>query len=156
MRSLKVTKTILYKFKRQFGQRIQVFQAGDQETRNYQTGVMLRTYTITNVERAIVMPARLVRDIAWIQLNRELGFFDFSTKVIIIDRADFAGTLDLNDFINFNDQRWEIKEITDTEDSRAYLLIVEAMSTLRAAPQGKLVNDLNFGQIVTFVRNAAI
>ena len=128
---------ILYKLKRQYGLRVTYFQFTSQ-TNNIETGDISRTYTQFIIKRAPVLPDNLDRsfvyDLTYIAANNNFvggALFDRHLRKVIIDAKDLPKDFipNLNDHVQFDDVRYEIKRITHLEKRKGYLLSVEAIDS---------------------------
>jgi hypothetical protein len=144
----------LYRLTRDFGLPITVYRMGTNTT-NLQTGAITRTYTTYNVKRAVVLPVRYYRDLARLFGTGNFdygGYFDVKHRLIIIRRKDLSISLNINDHIEFNSLRWEIKEIEELEENRSYVLIVENIKGALLEPWLEPTEELLFGEWMTHVR----
>lgn len=126
---------ILYRLKRQFGQRVTIYQY-DSQTNNVETGEISRTYNTIVVRRAPVLPNNIDRsfiyDLTYIAANNNFvggGLFDRKQRNLIFDAKDlpkdFVFTND--DHIEFGGQRYEIKTIDHLEAKKGFLMSVEGI-----------------------------
>lgn len=86
-----------------------------------------------SIPRAIIQPARTSRsfvyDLAYISANKDFtsgGFFDISDRRIILDAADLPADweLDNNQFIIYNNRRYDIKGFYEFEANMGFILMV--------------------------------
>jgi hypothetical protein len=141
----RLVRRTIYKLKRAFPQRIQLCRTS-QNTLNVETGLMQDVTRTLNIRRAILLPARLIRDfsydLSFIAANKNFtygGFYDPKQRRIIIDRRDIPSdfTVDMNMHVMFNDKRHEVKEVIEYEEMEVVALIVVAV-------QGALpLNDIS-------------
>ena len=130
---LRQIKRILYRLKRQFGQEI-VYSRNTTNTVNYRTGAITRAGTDVTIKRAIVLPARMIRsfeyDLTYIAANKNFtygGFYDDSSRLIIVDRKDLkasALTPRINDTVEFNGRSWLVKQVVSLDINYGYALTV--------------------------------
>ena len=128
---------ILYRLKRQYGLRVTYFQFTSQ-TNDVETGDIARTYITFVIKRAPVLPDNLDRsfiyDLSYIAANNNFvggAYFDRHIRTLIIDAKDLPKDFipNLNDHVEFDDIRYEIKKITHLEKRKGYLLRVEAIDS---------------------------
>jgi len=115
--------------KREYGGPITLYKLEDTTT-NLATGVKTVSRTSTSITRAIVLPNRLSREliqsISLISANKKVvqgGTFDAGTRTFIIDRRDAVGVeLSKDDWIVYNDKRYDIKWIEEFEQGTAWIV----------------------------------
>lgn len=136
MSQLRKTRVIIYKLKRQYGQKA-AFYVPTQNDHNILTGKITRTYDKTVIKRAILLPATLDRsfvyDLAYIASNKNFtggGFFDRNNRMIILDARDLPKTLrpKIKMHIEFDDERFEIKTIDVLPPHAGYIITAQAIS----------------------------
>lgn len=122
---------VIYDLKRQFGRNISLYRT-DNDIRDLKTGMTVADVTRRDVSRAIVLPARKIRDfvydLSFIAANRNFtygGLFDQNSRSIILSARDI-GTfkLDLSCWVVYDDVRWDVKELFTYERGEAFQLIV--------------------------------
>jgi len=100
---------------------------------NLETGTKDIAYTKVRIRRAIVQPARyhrdFVYDLSFISANKDFttgGFFDITDRRVIIDASDLpAGwELDLNQYVIFNNRRYDIKSYYEFETDMGFILVM--------------------------------
>lgn len=128
---------ILYKLKRQYGLTVTYYQFTGQ-THNVETGDISRTYTTYTVRRAPVLPDNLDRsfvyDLTFIAANNNFvggALFDRHLRKVIIDAKDLPKDFipTLQDHVEFDGNRFEIKTISHLEKRKGYFLGVEAIDS---------------------------
>jgi len=128
---------ILYRLKRQYGLKVTYYKFDDQ-TNNVETGEISRSYTTFIVQRAPVLPNDLDRhfvyDLTFIAANNnfvEGALFDRKARTLIVDAKDLPKGFkpSMDDHIEFDDQRYEMKRITALEQKKGYLLTVEGIDS---------------------------
>lgn len=128
---------VLYRLKRQYGQKLVYYQFVDQ-TNDTQTGEITRNYNTLTVKRGIILPNRIDRsfvyDLTFIAANNNFvggGFFDRHQRVIVLDAKDLPKGFKPNndDHVEFDDDRYEILLITALEKRKGYLLRVQAINS---------------------------
>ena len=135
--ALRQMRKILYRLKRQFGAEIIVYKVADATT-NLQTGALTRQYLTTTVKRAIVMPAKTLRDfvydLSFIAANKNFtygAFFDLSYRAIIIDQKDLSSSsfvFNQNDYIVMFGVKYGMRKIERLTDGYGWLLIVTTIA----------------------------
>jgi len=129
---LQYIRATLYRMKRSYGLPIDLCQQILGST-NLETGEKDITYMKTHIARAIVQPARTSRsfvyDLAYISANKDFtsgGFFDASDRRVIIDAADLPADweLDNDQFVIFNNRRFDIKGFYEFEANMGFILML--------------------------------
>ncbi|MHA1950746.1 MAG: hypothetical protein ACW99G_12265 [Candidatus Thorarchaeota archaeon] len=124
----------LYMLKRSFGGTINIYQMGD-ATVDHLTGVRTVPKTVTQIRRAIILPAKVSRDvvqtISIISANKAFvvgGNYDTGTRMFIVERSD-APNIELaeSDWIVYRNQRYEIKNFDEYEFDSAWVIIGKAV-----------------------------
>lgn len=127
-------RSILYSMKRNFGGSIAVYQLGDAVT-NTRTGVKTIPRTVFEVKRAIILPAKLMREasqgISVISANKKFvygGTYDSAVRLFIIDKKDVP-TLELreSDYIVYNNRKYEIKDFQEFEFDAGWSIVAKAV-----------------------------
>lgn len=139
--------------KKEYGSPITVYKLGTATT-DLETGVKTATRSSVYVSRAVVLPNRLTRDviqsIALISANKKMvegGTYDVGTRQFIIDRRDVPGwELVQDDWIVYNNKRYDIKKIEEFEQDTAWLVVAREIES--TAPEqdlpGETYNLLGF------------
>src|SRR4030042_729535 len=121
----------IYQMKREYGGDIQINVLGTVNT-NYQTGGKSAYWTAYNISRAVVLPVRIKREvvqtISMISANKKFvqgGTFETGTRTFIIDRRDCPALPAINkeDWIVYDNKRYEIKWVDEFEQGTAWLII---------------------------------
>ncbi len=121
----------LYNLKRQYGSRVDVYQLIDTET-NYETGVKTASKTATIVYKCIVLPVKIAREvvqtISQISANKAFvygGSYDSGARTFIIDSRDMPDDYEFtnDDWIVYNNKRYEIKSIEEFEQHTAWVIV---------------------------------
>ncbi len=122
---------LLYSLKRQYGGPVTVYKLEDSTT-DYQSGVKRQLVTFTNIARAIILPVKVVREIATsitiVAANKMMvygGSYDAGTRQFILDAQDLPRDFQLakDDFIMYNDRRYEVKSYEEFEFHTAWSVI---------------------------------
>jgi len=124
----------MYSLKKEYGNGpLSVYQLGSTTT-NLDTGVKSVAKTVTVINRAIILPAKIARDviqtISQISANKAFvygGSYDSRTRTFIIDRLDCTAISELkeDDWIVFNNRKYEIKSIQEFEFDTAWVIIAK-------------------------------
>lgn len=124
----------LYMLKRYYGGTINIYQMGD-ATVDHLTGVKTIPRTVTKIPRAIILPAKVIREvvqsISMISANKSFvvgGNFDTNTRMFIIERKD-APNLDVNesDWVVYRNRRYEVKSFDEFEFESAWVITGKAV-----------------------------
>ncbi len=122
---------VLYSLKRQYGGTIDIYTLVSSGT-NPKTGVATVVRDVIHVDRAVVLPARITREvkksISQISANKMFvvgGTYDASRRLFIIDQDDVPD-LDLtnNSFIVYRGRKYEIEEVQEMEFETAWMTVV--------------------------------
>jgi hypothetical protein len=133
---------VLYALKRQYGGTITIYQNGTVTT-DTKTGAVSRTKTATKIQRAVILPAQISREvkqsISVISANKQLvvgGGWDQSKRVFIVDRRDAPNlVLQESDWIGFNGRKFDIENFDEYEFDAAYLITAkEVKGTVLGIP----------------------
>lgn len=124
----------LYSLKRQYGGSIVVFHILTSTT-DPKTGVPSATYRAFRIGRAIILPARISREVArnisLISANKQMvmgGGIDTSKRTFIIDRRD-ARQLELvkDDFLVYDGHKYALETIDEYEFATAYVVVAKRL-----------------------------
>jgi hypothetical protein len=122
---------LLYALKRQYGGPVTVYKLEDSTT-NYETGIKRQLVTFTQIARAIILPVKVVREIATsitiVAANKMMvygGSYDAGTRQFILDAQDLPTDFNLakDDFIMYNGRRYEVKSFEEFEFHTAWSVI---------------------------------
>jgi hypothetical protein len=127
---LREIKKIIYALKRAFGLSVTLYQP-DATNIDYEKGSLVRSWTTTSINRAIILPYKEQRkfeyDLAYLKSAVNFtygGYYDIKKRTIIIDKNDLTTIITLNDYISFDDKRWEVLDVNMAEHNQAYVLSV--------------------------------
>lgn len=146
----------LYRMKRLYGLPIDLCQS-ILGTTNLATGEKDISYLKVHIARAIVQPARTSRsfvyDLAYISANKDFtsgGFFDSSDRRVIIDAADLPADweLDNNQFVIFNNRRFDVKGFYEFEANMGFILMLRETKGQKMVRPLDAVSILSFEQVV--------
>jgi hypothetical protein len=125
-------KAALYELKKQYGGGpVSIYSLGSTTT-DLETGVKTVSKSVTVIRSAIILPARISRDvvqtISQISANKAFvygGGYDSRTRTFIIDRSDCPNLDELkeDDWLVFNNRKYEIKTIQEFEIDTAWVVI---------------------------------
>jgi hypothetical protein len=122
--------TALYSLKRQYGGSIDIYKLTSSAI-NVRTGEKVLVKTVTHVDRAVVVPARISREvvqsISLISANKQLvmgGGYDLGVREFIVDRRDCPDLPNLNedDYIVYNSRKYQIKNFEEFEFNSAWII----------------------------------
>lgn len=125
---------VLYSLKRQFGGTVIIARVLG-STSDPQTGEVTVQRDITEIPRAIILPAKVTREqkqsISIISANKSMvmgGTFDTSTRVFIIDRRDVPDlTLSKDASVLYNGRKYAIDSIEEYEFDSAWEIVGKAL-----------------------------
>lgn len=122
---------LLYQLTKVMGSKITIFRLV-QDDYDLEEGNIVRRWDEHIIKRVLIMKARQVNDfvydLSFIAANKNFtygGYFGYNRRWIIIRKRDLPKSFipNLTDHVEFEDQRWEVTEITTDIDSRGgYLL----------------------------------
>lgn len=121
----------LYVLKRNYGSTVTLYTLVSAST-DYTTGVKTVSQTPLVIRRCIVLPVKMQREvsqgIAAISANKEFaygGSYDVGTREFVIDSRDLpAGTsIQQDDWLLYNDRRYELKSIEELEQHTGWHII---------------------------------
>jgi len=121
----------IYTLKREYGGSITIYKLLDAST-NLDSGTKTYNASSYEIKRAVVLPVRIMRhviqSISLISANKKIvqgGTFDMGDRVFIVDRRDVPSTLELmkDDWIIYDDRRYDIKSIEEYEQKTAWLIV---------------------------------
>lgn len=125
--------TVLYSLKRQYGGPITVFHVLSRET-DTKTGEPSACYLATRIPRAVILPARISRDversISLISANKQMvagGWFDSGKRTFILDRRDTALTVEKDDFLVYGGCKYAVDTIDEYEFASAYSIVAKKL-----------------------------
>lgn len=120
----------LYMLKRQYGGTIDIYTLVNSGT-DQETGIVTLVKDVVHVDRAIVLPARMQREvrksISQISANKMFvvgGTYDAGRRIFIIDRED-ALTLDItnNTYIVYRNRKYEIESFQEYEFDTGWIIV---------------------------------
>lgn len=125
----------LYSLKREYGGGPFDIYSFSGASVNYQTGSKVVTKDVTRINRAIILPATLKRDliqtISMISANKQFvygGTHDARQRAVIIDRRDAPDlTLNEDDWCVFDGRKYEILKIQEFEFDTAWVLTIKEL-----------------------------
>ena len=133
---IKFIRRNIYRMKREYGGSISVYILGAVST-DYETGVKTAAKTAHHIKRAVVLPSRISRDavqsISLISANKKIvqgGTYDVATRTFIIDRRDAPDITAIgeDDWVVYDNKRYEIKWIDEFEQQTAWVIVARAVT----------------------------
>ncbi len=142
LRSLRLT---LYSLKRRYGATVYLYTLLDGDT-NYTTGVKSSTQSFTHIRRAIVLPVKIVREVVTTISTAPFkygGSYDSKTRLFVIDARDVPADfeIEMDDWINYNGFRFNLKSIEKLEMDAGWLLMGTAIASLTGPMTPQIVLD---------------
>lgn len=134
-RLLRKHRQILYQLKRDWGLSVQIFRPTS-ASHDVTTGEIARTFEVHSVKDAPVLPKHkkreFVYDLAYIAAGKnftEGAFFDKGQRQVIIEQRDLPKGFEpnLDDFVVFNFEKHEIKEVEVAEEFAAFRLMITSI-----------------------------
>jgi len=129
---LSLTRSIrqtLYMLKRQFGGTIDIYTLVSSNT-DPRTGEVVTNSEVVNVDRAIILPARVTREvkksISQISANKMFvvgGTYDAARRLFIVDRNDVVDLqLTNNSFVVYRNRKYEIESFQEFEFETGWII----------------------------------
>jgi hypothetical protein len=153
----------IYRMKQDYGSPITVYKLTSVDT-DYETGEKSASRTAYPITRAVVLPVNIKREviqsISVISANKKIvqgGMYDVGMRTFIIDRRDASFT-DLNndDWIVFDNKRYDIKAIQEFEQRTAWLIVArELEGVVPAQDLPAVCNDSLFDMTQTATATVA-
>lgn len=129
--------------KKEYGGPITVYALGSTTT-NLDTGVKTHTRTSQFINRAVVLPVTLSREvtqtISLISANKKLvqgGSYDVGKRRFIIDRSDVpkGWTIGNDDWLVYDNRRYELIAVEEFEQKTAWLIVAKMVDGSAAVEQ---------------------
>lgn len=128
-------KRVIYTLKRKYPQPVTLCRTSNDQL-DFKTGLQKSDLTKCEVKRAVILPAKSMRDFAYdlsyIAANKNFtygSFFDHRLRIILVDQKDVTGfTLDNKAYVIFNDRRYEIKEIKEYEETGFWAILIDGLA----------------------------
>ncbi len=142
----------LYVLKRAFGSTVVLHKLTSAST-SYTTGTKTSTSTTVTIHRCIVLPVKLLRDViqtvSEISANKSFaygGSFDSGTREFVIDARDLVNgyEISLDDWIIYDDRRYEIKNIEKLEQNTGWHVTGKMILGTPVAKVATISDTLNF------------
>lgn len=150
---LRQVKLIIYKLKRSYGLELHIWHPISMEN-NVETGKIAREYSIMYIRQAILLPRTFARDfeydLTYIASGKNFvygGYFDSAKRNIILDVDDLPSNFEItnNDFVVFQEKRWELADISLAEHNQAYFLIAKQVASYDGVtPSYQITGTSNF------------
>lgn len=139
---------VLYALKRQYGGTITIYQNGTVTT-DTKTGAVSRTKTATKIQRAVILPAHVSREvkqsISVISANKQVvggGGWEQGKRVFIIERRDCPNlVLKESDWIGFNGRKYTIENFDEYEFDAAYLITAKEVKGEALGVAGSIIPE---------------
>ncbi len=156
---LKFIKNVIYKTKRSYGLTVDYHQL-QTHVLNVESGDKTDTLIQIHISNAIVVKARefrsFVYDLAYISANKDFtegGFFDPEDRKVIIESNDFPVDFVpiIDDYLIFQNEKYEVKEITSFEDNYAFMFLVRKVRGADVLRTVQTFSALNLEQSATAV-----
>ena len=120
----------LYSLKRQYGGPVDIYTINSTTT-NPETGVVAIDKDVVYLRRAIVLPARMTRDvkksISQISANKMFvvgGTYDAGRRIFIVDRRDTSDlTLTNNSYLVYRKRKYEIESFQEFEFESGWSIV---------------------------------
>ena len=158
--NLREISKIIYRLKRNYGLGMTIWHP-DTITQDILTGEVVRSYTTQYVRRGVMLPSRLVRDfvydLAYIAAAKNFtygAYFDPTRRFVLIDAKDLTSGFEFTpqDYIAFQNEWYNIIEVHEAENRKAWMLIVKTLSNTDVpAPYNLIQNpsDVALSQNIT-------
>jgi hypothetical protein len=125
----RVIRQVLYSLKRQYGGTLVVYQNGTVTT-DTKTGESTRTKTATRIQRAVVLPETISREvkqsISLISANKQMvtgGGYEAGKRLFIVERRDCPNlVLKESDWLVYHGRKYAIENFEEYEFEAAYII----------------------------------
>jgi len=126
----RMMRQVLYSLKRQYGGTIDIYTINSSAT-DQETGMTTIGKDVVRVDRAIVLPARLTREvrksISQISANKMFvvgGTYDAGRRIFILDRLDTPDlTLTNNSYLVYRNRKYEFESVEEFEFESAWSIV---------------------------------
>lgn len=126
----RIIRQTLYMLKRHYGGTINIYTIGSSNT-DPRTGVVTETRSVVRVDRAVILPARISREvkrsISQISANKMFvvgGTYDARRRLFIVDRNDVPDlTLTNNSYLVNRNRKYEIEEVQEFEFEAGWVIV---------------------------------
>jgi hypothetical protein len=143
MNQLRFVRDVIYRLKRNYGLPADFYKLASSSV-DRATGKKTTVRLKASVARVIALPSRNQRefyyDLTFIASNKNFtygGFVDTDERRFVVDRRDLRhkefSILEVGQYMVYKEQRFDIKEVAEFEDSNCYGLICK--QTVAAAPE---------------------
>jgi hypothetical protein len=120
---------VLYALKRQYGGTVTIYQNGSVTT-DTKTGETTRTKTATRIQRAVVLPETISREvkqsISLISANKQMvtgGGYEAGKRLFIVERRDCPNlVLKQSDWLAYHGRKYAIENFEEYEFDAAYII----------------------------------
>ena len=132
---LRFQKQIIYRLKRDMGTPVDYYQPIS-NVQNVKTGVVVRSFTVTPVKRALVFETKELRkfeyDLSFIAANKNFtmgGYFDQAERFILLDVEDLPKDFSpsSNDHVVSRGRRYQVILVNELEDNRLIAVKVKEL-----------------------------
>jgi hypothetical protein len=114
---------VIYSLKQIFGTPIDVYSEVSAPVLNPETGKNTITFTKQRIKKAVVVSGQLYNLVSVLgnRTTKNSGIIESDVTEFVIDSHDFKGQLTLKDYIDYNDERYDISKITQlTRNNKCY------------------------------------
>lgn len=117
----------LYQLKRQFGVPLRLVRRTAIGSVDVRTGQPSVSYDSYEIQYAVLLPTKETTNKEWSREVQEFsrgGYFEIGTRSFIIDTRDLPEDFKIkeDDYLVYNDRRYDIFEIQDYEELRAFFV----------------------------------
>lgn len=150
MNTIRQTKLVVYRLKREYGQPISILTQRSL-TQSVTTGTITVDERVIKIRRAIILDSKSKRDfiydLSFVAANKNFtmgGLFDTATRLVIIDGGDLPRdyTPTMNDRCMVEGQRYQIKSVNPTVQNLAFLIELSHLD----AQKTENVTEVSLGQ----------
>jgi hypothetical protein len=127
---LRQIKHLLYRLKRDLGIPASFYKF-EVVSVNYQTGVSTTTRSKTAISRVVLLPekirTRFEYDLTFLAANKNFaygGFFQTRDRQVIIDASDLAVEVEMDEYLVFQNRRYNVVQITPLDYDAGWYLVV--------------------------------
>jgi hypothetical protein len=124
----------IYQLKRQFGVALRIIRRLSSPVTDLRTGSNVQQYEKYDLQYAVLLPTKEVSSEEWAReatIFSRGGYFEVGTRTFLVDTKDLPIDFKIkeDDYLVYNSRRYDIFQIEDYEESRAYKLIAQESKT---------------------------
>lgn len=131
---MKFLKQLIYTLKRDYGRQITYFRVTGSTSIDYINNTSITPTSSTVIKKAILLPKRTTLDNYIVFPKSSLGYFTKNIQQIIIDGKDIAFDPQIQDYMEFDSRRYNIKEAITLDRRSGFLIYAESVPAEPTTP----------------------